>query len=80
MIKSAGRKAVAWTAAISLGLYAGFVPTSLIAAAGALGLTKIFADLIQEMLSRGDTIDSIRTDKMYFLWKVQKAARRERHD
>ena len=76
LIKRASRKAIAWTAAISFGMYAGFVPTTLIAAAGALGLTKILADLIQGLPSPGDVIDSIRTDEMYFLWKVRRAARR----
>jgi len=66
---------VGWAAAISAGFYFGFVESSLVAAAKALGLTKVAADLTAGLLeSKGE--DVIRDENMYFLWKVRHRAER----
>jgi hypothetical protein len=77
--KSVFRKSSAgvlgWAAAISIGFYFGFVESSLIAAAKALGLTKVAADLTAGLLeTKGQ--DVIRDENMYFLWKVYHRAQR----
>ena len=78
ILKGTGRRAIAWTGAISAGVYAGLLPNSLVAAAGALGLTKILADLLKDLLAHGDAQDVIRHDEMYFLWQVQRKAKRNK--
>src|SRR5439155_5879370 len=45
ILKDAGRSIAGWAAAISFGIYAGFVPDQLLLAAKALGLTKVLADI-----------------------------------
>ena len=66
---------VGWAAALSVGFYFGFVDSSLIAAAKALGLTKVTADLAAGFLGCSGE-DAIRDENMYFLWKVQQRAQR----
>ena len=64
-----------WTAAISAGFYFGFVESSLIAAAQALGLTKVAADLATGLISSSGE-EAIRNENLYFLWKVRQHAER----
>src|SRR5208283_5392210 len=64
-----------WVAAISAGHYFGFLESGLIATAKALGLTKVAADLAGNLIGISSE-DSIRNEKMYFLWKVQHRAQR----
>jgi len=71
LIKGTTRKVLAWTAAISAGLYFGFLPQGLRAAATALGLTKILADLTEYAMTKSDIKESIRDQDMYFLWKIK---------
>jgi hypothetical protein len=59
----------------SAGFYFGFVESSLIAAANALGLTKVAADLAYGMMASSGE-DSIRNENMYFLWKIRQRAER----
>ena len=73
-LKSAGSKLVGWTAAISASAYAGFLPASLTAAAGALGFTKIAADLLSDAIHRGDVMEDVRKENMFFLWNVRRKA------
>lgn len=68
--KGSNASMLGWVAAISVGAYCGFVDSSLIAAAKALGLTKVAADLITNRLSSTGE-DSITDEGMYYLWKVR---------
>lgn len=72
LIKGTVRKVLAWTGAISFGVYTGFLPQGLAAAAGALGLTKILADFTEGLMAKSDTEESARGHNMYFLWKIKK--------
>ena len=75
LIKGTTRKVLAWTAAISAGLYTGFLPQGLAAAAAGLGLTKVLADFTEDLMNKSDTEDAVRDHDMYFLWKLQKKVR-----
>lgn len=76
-LKSVGTKVLGWTAAIGVSAYAGLLPISLAAAAGALGFTQVLADLLSESMSGGISTEDIRNDKMFFLWRVKKEAERK---
>ncbi len=75
-LKSAALSAVSWVGAISFGMYTGFVPTDLVKAAAALGMTKVLADLTTTALAARDAKTSICDEDFYFLWKVKKRAKR----
>lgn len=75
IFKKSRAGALGWAAAISAGFYFGFVESSLIAAARALGLTKVAADLASGLIATSGE-DSIRDENMYFLWKVRHFAER----
>lgn len=75
LIKGSVRKVLAWTGAISFGVYTGLLPQGLAAVAAALGLTKIFADFTEDLMSKSDIEESARGHKMYFLWKIKKMTR-----
>lgn len=79
LIKGTTRTVMAYTATISAGLYFGFAPEGLVAAAAALGLTKVLAGLAEDAMQRSDTAEAIRDQDMYFLWKLQKKAGKRRH-
>lgn len=74
LIKGTRRKLLGWTAAISFGIFTGFLPTGL-AAAAALGLTKILAEFLEDLMTKSDAEETIRSQEMFFLWKVKKARR-----
>jgi len=76
--KQSRRKILGWSGAITLGLYSGFVPAGLAAAAKALGLTKVLAGITEGLMGQGDAEESIRNEQMFFLWKVQQAAARRK--
>lgn len=76
LLKDAGLNIFAWVGAISFGIYAGFVPSNLITAAEALGLTKVVAELIKLTLDGTDVTEDIRREDMYFLWQVRRAAKK----
>ncbi|MFZ5858837.1 MAG: hypothetical protein ACOYZ6_18575 [Chloroflexota bacterium] len=71
LIKGTSIKVLSWAGAISFGLYTGFLPSSVAAMASALGLTKIIADLASDVLKNSNQEDQIRSENMYFLWKVK---------
>jgi hypothetical protein len=71
LVKETVHDALAWTGAISFGVYAGFIPSDLIAAAGVLGMGKVVADFLRSTMSRMNSADKIRSEDMYFLWKVR---------
>lgn len=75
LIKKTTAQIAGWTAAISIGLYAGLLPSGIAAAAAALGLTKVLAELGQDLLTKRDVEEEIRQEELYFLWKVRKLAR-----
>ena len=75
LIKGTVRKTLAYTAAISAGLYLGFLPQELVGLASALGLTKILADLTEDAMNRSDIEETVRDHDMYFLWRLQKLAK-----
>lgn len=75
LIKGTSVKVLSWAGAISFGLYTGFLPSSVIAMASALGLTKIIADLASDVLINSNQEDQIRNESMYFLWKVRQLAK-----
>ena len=74
LVKTSRRKVFAWVGAITFGLFSGLLPSSLEAAAKALGLTKVLAELGESALQTGGNEDVIRNDDMYFLWKVRQAS------
>jgi hypothetical protein len=58
-----------WAAAITTGVYFGFVESSIAAAAQALGLTKVAAELASGLMSTSKE-DSVRDENFFFLWKA----------
>jgi hypothetical protein len=74
-IRAAARSALGWTAVLSFGFYTGLVPSELAAAAKALGLTKIAADLVNQASTALAAERDIRQESFYFLWRVRKLAR-----
>lgn len=75
-MKTTGRKVTALAGAITFGLFSGMIPASLGAAAKVLGLTKILSDLGESALQAQGDEDTIRSDEMYFLWKVRQRSTR----
>jgi len=73
--KTAITKASAWAGVIGFGSYMGLVPSDLIAAAQALGLTKIAADILEAFGAENSAKDVVRSEDMYFLWKLKKLER-----
>ncbi|HXI84696.1 MAG TPA: hypothetical protein VNL17_11480 [Verrucomicrobiae bacterium] len=68
------RSILGWSGAITVGLYSGFVPAGIAAAAKALGLTKVLAGITKGLMTKGDAEEGIRKENMFFLWKVQQVA------
>jgi hypothetical protein len=68
---------IGWGAAITVGSTAGVLPASVAAIATALGLVKVVADLVQGLVSPGSAEESIRSDQLYFLWKVRQLSSKE---
>lgn len=75
-VQNTSAKVVSWVGAISLGIYAGFLPTELAAAAGALGLVPLIANVTNEILSQKNSEEQIRKEDVYFLWKVSQKGKR----
>ncbi len=69
--KAGTTKAAAWTGAIAFGWYSGFVPSELVAAANALGLTQVAANILETFGGRTSAEEEIRAEDMYFLWRVR---------
>jgi hypothetical protein len=76
LFKGTAVKIGAWTGAIAFGLYAGFVPPQLAAAAEALGLTQVAAELAGSTMTGLDADQHVREDSLYFLWKVRQLSRK----
>lgn len=76
LVKRSVTKAASWVGAISIGMYAGFVPSDLMAAASALGLTQIVASLASDLLGSVAAKDQIRSEDMYFLWRIREKGKK----
>jgi hypothetical protein len=79
ILKDVGRSIAGWSAAISFGMYAGFLPEQLLLAAKALGLTKVLADIGTAISRLASPEDAIRKENLFFLWKVRQLSERRRH-
>jgi len=75
LIKGSYRKILAWTGAISFGVYMGLLPQGLAAAAAFFGLTEVLADFTEELMNKSDINESARGHNMYFLWRLKKMSR-----
>jgi hypothetical protein len=69
------RTGLGWDAAITVGVWYGFLQSSVVEAAKALGFTKIIADSASSLLAAREQPEAIRSEPMYFLWKARKLAR-----
>jgi hypothetical protein len=78
LINKMGRSIIGTVGALIFGLYSGFIPAQLIGITKALGLTKITADLIQQLMNLDDASKAIQNDELYFLWKLRKKAQKRR--
>ena len=78
LLKDLGRSVVAWTGAISFGMYTGLLPDQLLGAAKVLGATKILADLSTAMAKLISPRDGIKREDLYFLWRVRQMSQQHR--
>ena len=72
LFKSSATKILAWTGAITFGLYTGFLPTELAGLAKAMGLTKVLDELTENLMSQRKIEKVIQNEDLYFLWKVRR--------
>ncbi len=78
LFKSVTRKIISTAGAITFGLYSGLAPNNFMAIASALGLMKLTKDVLEELMNKSDSGKEIRSDEMYFLWKVKQATKASR--
>lgn len=76
LARNAASTVVGWSAALSIGSFAGWQTGGLVEAAAALGFTKILASLVGQMASDSDTRASIKGEDFYFLWQVKRLSER----
>jgi hypothetical protein len=69
------RSTLALVGVIAFGLYTGFIPTEMVEIAKLLGLARVSMDIQKEVLSLSDAEKTIRSEDLYFLWRVQNKAR-----
>jgi hypothetical protein len=72
LVRKTIAKGAAWTGAITFGMYSGIVPNELIAAAKALGLIQIVAEIGEQLLDAGNVPQEVKSNDFYFLWKVMR--------
>lgn len=72
LVKTASRSIIAVVGAISFGLYTGFIPSQFADMAKAVGFTKIVADILEKSIPIGKSIDDIKNEDLYFLWKTKR--------
>lgn len=70
------RTTIALAGVIAFGLYTGFIPTEMVEIAKLLGLGKIAMDIQKEVMALKDAERDVRNEDLYFLWKVQRKAKR----
>lgn len=75
LVQGALKRSAAWIGAISFGMYSGLVPTDLSALAGSLGLLKVLQESGEMLLSTATAESTVRTDPMFFLWKVRQKSK-----
>jgi hypothetical protein len=75
LLKEESRRILSWVGAISFGIYAGFVPSDLVMAAKALGLTKVVAELVGSGMKLGEIDGDVRKEEVYFLWRVRELSK-----
>ncbi|WP_435011313.1 hypothetical protein P12x_002620 [Tundrisphaera lichenicola] len=66
------RSTVGIIGAISFGIYSGMIPSDLMEAAKSLGYGKLAIDYLQKLMAMQDARNGIKSDDLYFLWKVRK--------
>lgn len=71
LAKSGYRKAIAWTGALSLGMYTGFAISNPLLGLASFAAAKCGADYLEEFFAKSDVEDKIVEDSYYFLWKVR---------
>jgi hypothetical protein len=69
-LKNTSAKMIAWGGAITLGVYAGFLPSELVAAAAALGVVPLLAGLANDIMTQNTSEEQVRKEDFYFLWKL----------
>ena len=72
--KDSRRKIIGWVGAISAGFLTGLVTSNFLAGSMAFGSVKAGAELIDGIMSKSDSEESIKDEDMYFLWRVKKLA------
>jgi len=72
LVKTSATKILAWTGAITFGLYTGFLPKELAGLAKELGLTKVLAEITENLMSQRKIEKVIQNEELYFLWKVRR--------
>lgn len=70
------RTAIAWTGAISFGMFTGLIPPGLAPIAAGAGYTAAAAKFLKDVMSGSDSKELVRNDQMYFLWLVREKARK----
>jgi hypothetical protein len=73
LVKDSRRRIISWSAAITVGMYTGMIPTNLLGIGAAIGAKKL-VDIFDEIISKSDVEESIRDDEWYFLWRVKKTS------
>ncbi|MBZ5612527.1 MAG: hypothetical protein LAO23_00860 [Acidobacteriia bacterium] len=77
LITSAYRPIVGWVGAMSFGIYSGLIPAQLAGLATAVGFTQAASNILQKAMALGDCEQQARTNDLYFLWKVQRKAKKK---
>lgn len=75
IVKKATRSVVSLGAALSFGIYTGFLPQQLLSAAASIGVVHEFRSLVKSGLEAMDKDAVIRNENLYFLWKVREATK-----
>jgi hypothetical protein len=71
---NARRSALSALGALTFGVFAGIIPSDLVAVAKAVGFTKFASDLLRHVMCLGDAEKTVRNDDFFFLWKVRRRA------
>lgn len=71
LISKPTRSVIGIAGVISFGIFTNIVPTDIVPFANALGLVKFGTDFIKDSIAIRDSIDSIKNENMYYLWKIK---------
>lgn len=75
-VKDTRRELVGWAGALSVGIAVG-ASMNLLAGTAAFGAIKAGSDLLNGVMSKSDSEESIKGEDMYFLWKARNLAQNE---